>query len=261
MADKLLSIFVSHGAPSLVLEPTPSRSFLSELGASLGRPRAVLCVSAHWEAPRPSVGAARHPRMIYDFYGFPPELSAVQYPAPGDPSLAQEVAKLLTEDGLDAVVDPSRGLDHGVWVPLSLMFPDATVPVVPLSVQPQLGAAHHFAIGRALRPLRQENVLILASGGATHNLRLLSTLDPGAPPPERTAAFEAWLCESVGNARVEDLLHYRERAPYVRWNHPTPEHFLPLLVALGAASDNAPGRILNRRFEYGALSMAAFAWA
>jgi 4,5-DOPA dioxygenase extradiol len=198
--------------------------------------------------------------MIYDFYGFPPELYGVQYPAPGNPALAQEVAALLAKEGLDVEPDTARGLDHGIWVPLSLMYPDAAVPVVRLSVQPQRGAAHHFAVGRALRRLRGDNVLILASGGATHNLRLLSTLHPDEPPPARTAVFEEWLCQSIRQGRVEDLVHYEERAPEVRWNHPTTEHLMPLFVALGAASDGAAGRILHRRFEYGALSMAAFAW-
>jgi 4,5-DOPA dioxygenase extradiol len=165
----------------------------------------ILYASAHWATPHPSVGGVEHPGMSCSFYGFPPELYGIQYPAPGDPAMARELSALLAGAGLDAALDASRGLDHGVWVPLSLTFPDAVVPVVPLAMQPQLGAAHDFAIGRDLRRLHRDNVLNLPSGGATHNLRRLSALRSDDTPPQCTAAFEECLGEPISRARVEDL--------------------------------------------------------
>ena len=161
---------------------------------------------------------------------------------------------------MEATGDERRGFDHGVWTPLALIFPDAGIPVVEISVQPHLPAEHHFAIGQALRPLRDEGILVLGSGSTTHNLRDLGRQSADGPP-EYVRTFEAWVCDAVAEARIDDLLHYEERAPYARRNHPTPEHFLPLFVSLGAASDGAHGQVLNRHFEYGVLSMAGFTWA
>jgi 4,5-DOPA dioxygenase extradiol len=247
-------LFVSHGAPSLVLESTPTRAFLEELARSFERPRAVICVTAHWETARPSVSLAETPEMIYDFYGFPDELYRVSYPAPGDPALARRILDSLKAAGIEAEGDPARGFDHGVWSPLVLMLPDAGVPVVPISVQPRLDAAHHFAIGKALAPLRDEGVLILGSGSFTHNLR-----EVGRKPAEHTVRFEEWLSEALESGRSHDLVAWETKAPYAVRNHPTPEHLLPLFVALGAAN-GAEGRVLNRHFEYGSLSMAACQW-
>ncbi len=254
------SVFVSHGAPSLILEASPTNRFLRDLGPQLGRPAAVLCVSAHWEAAQPTVGAAAAPSTIHDFYGFPRELYEVRYPAPGEPALASRVVELLEGAGISAEADPVRGLDHGAWVPLKLMFPGADVPVVQLAVQSGRGPGHHLALGRALAPLRQEGVLILGSGGATHNLREFGGYGREAQPIEYARAFDDWLRDAVTAGRTPELEAYRERAPEARRNHPTPEHFLPLFVPLGAAPDGAKGRVLHRAFEYGVLSMAAFAW-
>ena len=249
------AIFVSHGAPSLVLEPSPTRAFLEGFGAKVERSRAVICASAHWETARPAVSLAPHPGMIYDFSGFPEELYQVQYPAPGDPAIGRRAIELLRDAGIEMDGDESRGFDHGVWSPLALMFPDARVPVVAISVQPHLNAAHHLAVGRALRPLREEGVMILGSGSTTHNLREL-----GHRKADHAVAFEAWVCDAVAEGRVDDLVHWEERAPEARRNQPTTEHFLPLFVPLGSAQDGAKGRVLNRHFEFGALSMAAFVW-
>lgn len=249
------TLFVSHGAPSLVFEDGPTQQFFREMGAGMEPPRAIVCVSAHWETSRQAVGMAESPRMIYDFSGFPPQLSQVQYPAPGDPELAARILKLLAAEGIDAVGDASRGLDHGVWSPLVLMFPDAKIPVVPMSVQSNLPAQHHFAVGRALRKLREDNVLIMGSGSATHNLAELGR----RPLPPHAQQFENWLCDSIVEGRTGDLIGWAEKAPQPGSNHPTPEHLLPLFAPLGAATD-ARGRIVHRRFEFGSLSMAAFAW-
>ncbi|MEP7028901.1 MAG: class III extradiol ring-cleavage dioxygenase, partial [Candidatus Eisenbacteria bacterium] len=162
--------------------------------------------------------------------------------------------------GLAAGLDDRRGLDHGAWVPLSLLYPDADVPVIQLSVQSRLDAAHHVALGAALAPLRKESVLILGSGGATHDLRRAAFgADEQAVPPD-IRSFEEWLVECVTGGDTDSMVEWRTHAPYPEANHPTPEHFLPLFVPLGAAPEATKGRLLHRAFAYGALSMAAFAW-
>jgi len=258
---KLPAVFVSHGAPTLAIEShEPTHAFLKELGKTMA-PRAIVCISAHWEAREPTISAGQAPATIHDFYGFPEALYRIRYGAPGDPALAARVRDLLAGAGIAAELDDHRGLDHGAWVPLSLAWPRADVPVLQLSVQSALGAAHHAALGRALAPLRDEGILILGSGGATHDLRRASLggdTDPPVPPDVR--AFEEWLVDGVEAGATADLVAWTERAPYARQNHPTPEHFLPLFVPLGAASDGTKGRVLHRTFAYGALSMAAFAW-
>jgi 4,5-DOPA dioxygenase extradiol len=248
------TLFLSHGSPSLVLEASPSRAFLTNLANRLGSPRAIVCVSAHWETAGVAVNLAPNPSTIYDFYGFPKELYEQQYPAKGDPGLGNEILKLLRDAGINATGDPNRGIDHGVWSPLSLIYPDASIPVVEVSVQPDQSAAHHLAVGRALAPLRADGILIAGSGSATHNLREIGRSAPHA------VAFDDWLCKAVAAGRTDDLIHAEQRAPEYARNHPTPEHFLPLYAPLGAAGEGAKAEIMNRHFEYGSLSMAAFLW-
>lgn len=252
------SVFISHGAPTLVADHSRTVDFFRELAARLPRPRAVLCVSAHWETAQPTLSAAERPETIHDFHGFPPELYELAYACPGDPALARQAHGLLAAAGFDAQTHPSRGLDHGAWVPLSLAYPDADIPVVQLSVQPQRDAAHHVALGAALKPLRSD-VLIFCSGSATHNLREFRGQPLNAAPPPYVLEFDAWLMDAVTHGDTAALVDYAARAPHARLNHPTPEHFLPLHVALGAA-DNAAGHALHHEFNYGILSMAAFAW-
>ncbi|MBZ5536361.1 MAG: dioxygenase [Acidobacteriia bacterium] len=259
MKTPLPTLFVSHGAPTLLIDPGPTRDFLKELGETLGRPRGILCVSAHWEASTPTVTLGPNPKTIHDFFGFPPELYEVSYPAPGDRQLAQGIIEMLKADGFAGKEDSERGLDHGAWVPLKLMFPEADVPVVQLSVQSGLGADHHLRMGKALQPLRKAGVLILGSGGATHNLREFQGQAIDVPPPDYVKDFETWLCQAVTEGREDALINYQINGPSARRNHPTPEHFLPLFVPLGAAG-GAQGRLLHRAFTYGILSMAAFAW-
>ncbi|MBI3774346.1 MAG: dioxygenase [Gammaproteobacteria bacterium] len=253
------TIFVSHGAPTLVTDRGRTPDFLRALSQALPRPSAILCVSAHWETEQPMLTSSPAPPTIHDFFGFPQELYTLHYAAPGDPALALRAQTLLTAAGLHASLHPQRGLDHGAWVPLLLAFPQADIPVVQLSVQPQRDAAHHFALGRALRPLRDAGVLILASGGATHNLREFRGQAINTAPPDYVLAFDAWLTAAITRGDAAELLDYPAHAPHALRNHPTPEHFLPLLVALGAA-DSAVGRALHEGFNYGILSMAAYAW-
>ena len=261
---KLPAVFVSHGAPTLALDRADeTHAFLAGLGRALGeKPRGVICVSAHWEASTPTLGAAPSPSTIHDFYGFPDALYRIRYAAPGDPGLARRAKTMLDAAGLSAREDAQRGFDHGAWVPLSLAYPNADVPVIQLSVQSELDAAHHVALGRALAPLRDEGILILGSGGATHDLRraMLAMRSEATTLAPDVAAFEAWLVEHIEGGDTDTLVAWTTEAPHPRRNHPTPEHFLPLFVPLGAAPAGTKGRVLHRSFAYGALSMAAFAW-
>jgi 4,5-DOPA dioxygenase extradiol len=254
------AVFVSHGAPSLLLEGGPACDFLAALGPKLGRPKAVLCVSAHWETAHPEVSAAPRPETVHDFYGFPRPLYEMRYPAPGAPALAQRVKALLHAAGLGCTVDPDQGLDHGAWVPMKLMYPGADVPVLQLSVQHPRGPAHHLALGRALAPLRGEGVLILGSGSAVHNLR---ELRGGETPEPWAAAFAHWLDRHAALGDAEALVRYRDKAPSGARAHPRDEHFLPLLVALGAAlggGRQTKGEVLHSGFAHGNLGMHAYAW-
>jgi 4,5-DOPA dioxygenase extradiol len=259
MTDSLPSVFVSHGAPTLPFEEVPARRFLEDLGRDLGRPEAVLCVSAHWQSALPALSLAEAPETIHDFYGFPQALYEINYPAPGAPDLARRAAALLAEAGLGATLVEERGLDHGAWVPLRLMYPEARTPVTQLSVT-RGGPADHLALGRALAPLRAEGVLILGSGGAVHNLGEWRDGETGVPDWAR--AFDDWLASTVETGAVDELTLYRAGAPQSERAHPTEEHFLPLFVALGAgeSAGGGRGRVLHRSFAPGGLSMAAFAF-
>lgn len=256
----LPTIFVSHGAPTLLIEQGPTHTFLQGLGDMFERPHGIVCISAHWETPSPRVTGTPRPQTIHDFYGFPRPLYELDYPATGDPVLASKVARLLQQSGSEADVDGSRGLDHGAWVPLMLAYPKAGVPVVQLSVQPRLGPRHHVKLGQALQPLRGEGVLILGSGGATHNLREFHAHAVDAAPADYAKAFDSWLEETITSGRQDELIDYERRAPAARRNHPTAEHFLPLFVPRGAAGADARGRKIHEAFTYGVLSMAAYAW-
>jgi len=256
-AQPLPALFISHGSPMLVFEDIPARHFIAGLGRELERPQAILCISAHWETDRPAVSAAPAPETIHDFYGFPDELYKLQYPASGAPALARRVVELLGKAGIEGAVDPDRGLDHGAWNPLLLIYPEADVPVTQLSIQVQLGPAHHAKIGRALEPLRREGVLVLASGGAVHNLRQFH-IDREQPAPWATS-FDDWLADRIAAGDEKALLSYRQDRPDGRLAHPRDEHLLPLFVAMGAGG-GAAGRPLHRSFAHGSLSMAAFAW-
>jgi 4,5-DOPA dioxygenase extradiol len=258
------SLFISHGAPTLLIEDSPTRSFLQRLGEWLGRPRAILCVSAHWETDEPAVTAGSHPETIYDFYGFPRALYEHVYPAPGDPELARKIRDRIAAAGMPARLDPNRGLDHGAWVPLSLMYPRADIPVLQLSVQPSRGPDHHLTLGRALQPLRGEDVLILGSGSLTHNLqdvmrrlRSESEADRNAVVPW-AAEFEQWVDGVLMTGDWDALARYRGLAPEAALAHPTVEHLLPLHAAAGAGG--GPGAPIHRAFAYGSLSMAAYAF-
>ncbi|HVY57377.1 MAG TPA: class III extradiol ring-cleavage dioxygenase [Xanthobacteraceae bacterium] len=257
---RLPTVFISHGAPDLVLHNSPAREFLAGFGVQLGKPRAIVIASAHFASHRPAVVGDAQPGMIYDFGGFDPKLNTLVYPAPGDPVVAVKVAGLLQATGLAPTMVEKRGYDHGAWVPLMLMYPLADVPVVQLSVQPQLGAAHHFALGRALASLADENILVVGSGSATHNLSefFRGGYAEDAPAPDWVVRFDDWVHEKAEAGAAEDLIDYRSRAPFARENHPTEEHFVPLHVALGAAGEGARGERVHTSHQHGVLMMDAY---
>lgn len=246
-------LFVSHGAPTLALEAGGAAALLRELGARIPRPRAIVAVSPHWTTHGFAVGAAERPATLHDFCGFPRELHALEYPAAGDAALARQVAQRLAAAGEAPSLDARRGLDHGVWVPLMHLYPDAGIPVVPLSMPLNLGAAGAWRLGETLAPLRAEGVLILASGSLTHNLAEL-----GADTAE--AAYVGEFATWVRSALVDRdaLLDWQALAPHARRAHPTAEHFLPLLVAAGAAGEGSAVEVLDGGVSYGVLSMDAF---
>jgi 4,5-DOPA dioxygenase extradiol len=254
-------LFVSHGAPTLLLETrSPTYAFLSQLARDLPRPKAVLAVSAHWATAQPMVSAAAAPQTIHDFSGFPEELYRLRYEPPGAPAVAARVVELLTAGGMPASAHPTRGLDHGAWAPMRLIWPDADIPTLQLSVQPRENAAHHLALGHLLRPLSDEGVLLLASGSATHNLGALDWDGgvPGAAPPAWSAAFADWLSERIEAGDADALVNWLKTGPSARMAHPTDEHYLPLLVALGAAGEGARGETLHAAYTYGSLAMHAY---
>ena len=257
------SVFVSHGSPMLAIEDGPAHRFLKTLGTKLGRPRAIIVASAHWLAAEPTVSLAETPETIYDFGRFADELFTLTYPAPGAFEIARTAQRLLEGVGLTARAEADRGFDHGAWVPLRLMYPEADIPVAQISIQPDRDPAHHFHMGRALRPLRDDGVLILGSGGLTHNLKAFFASPTATEPPEWVAGFAAWIGQALTEGRVDDLLDYRRRAPHAVENHPTDEHLLPLFVALGAGGDDTNARVAERlhgSFMSGILAMDAYAF-
>lgn len=254
---RLPALFLSHGAPTLATDDSATGRFLDRLGESLPRPRAILVASAHYLTAKPQLGAASAPATHHDFGGFPAPLYDIQYPAPGEPALAMLAADLLNKSGIAANTNPGQRLDHGVWVPLRRMYPNAEIPVVPLSIQPGADAAAHYRVGKALAPLRDDGVLVIGSGGYSHNLGALSWGDADAPIPDWVREFTEWVTARIVGHDTAALLDWAAQAPHARQNHPTPEHFLPLFVALGIAGDDAPTQ-LNHVHELGSLALDAW---
>ena len=250
------TVFVSHGSPMLFLEKDlPARAFLASLGALVPKPTAILAVSAHWNTERPAVSLTARPETIHDFYGFPDALYKLHYDALGAPEVARHVAELT------GATPAEYGLDHGAWVPAMLGWPKADIPIFQLSVQPYMRPAPHIELGRNLASLREEGVLVMGSGSATHNLRRLQRGANDAVPEPWAKAFDDWLAETLEKGDAAALANYRSEAPNAREAHPTDEHFLPLHVAFGAAGEGARGKTLHRSFTNGNLSMASYVFA
>jgi 4,5-DOPA dioxygenase extradiol len=256
---RLPALYVSHGSPNLALTPqTAAYRFLSEVGAKLPRPKSILMVSAHWTTRIPVIGTAQKPPMIYDFGGFSRALYEMTYSAPGEPAVARRAGELIAAAGLPVAEDDTRGYDHGVWVPLQIMYPDADVPVAQVSMQPLADARHHHALGRALAPLRDEGVLIVASGSMTHNLRAIQRDGLNNSPPAWVTDFVDWVHDKLTAGEREAVLDAIDIAPGAEANHPYDDHLLPLFVAMGAANDDEPVRRLHTSFEYGVLAMDTY---
>lgn len=250
-------VFISHGSPMLLLEPGRAGPAWQALAQELPRPRAILAVSAHWNTRAPAVSAAAQPETIHDFYGFPQPLYELDYPAPGAPELAAEVAALVP--GIH--IDRERGLDHGAWSPLRAMYPAADIPVIQLAVMPQASAGDHYRLGRMLQPLTQRGVLVLASGGLTHNLRdMVADAADGETLPY-VSEFRDWFVDALERHDLPALLDWRRQAPQAARAHPSPEHLLPLYVALGAAGEDATARTAYRDSQLGALALDALVFA
>ncbi|KAJ0972128.1 hypothetical protein J5N97_020087 [Dioscorea zingiberensis] len=267
MATKMDTFFLSHGYPTLSIdESIPAGGFFKMWKSQVLKtiPRAILMVSAHWEAFVPTVNVISGPNdTIYDFYGFPEPMYKLKYPAPGAPEVAKRVKELLQDAGFGPVEeDKTRGLDHGAWVPLMFMYPEANIPVCQLSIQTKEDGTYHYNMGKALAPLRDEGVLVLGSGSATHNLSTISwsndTPVTPSPPPKWALEFDSWLTESLINGRHEDVNQYDKKAPQGEMAHPSPDHFYPLLVPLGAAGEKAKAELIHSSWSNGTLSYSSY---
>jgi 4,5-DOPA dioxygenase extradiol len=245
----------------LALERDGHAARLRAFGDRFPRPAAIVVVSAHWDAPRPvRVTAAPRPALIYDFEGFPRRLYELQYPSPGSPDLAREIVGMLSQAGVPAGEEPRRGWDHGVWIPLRLFYPEASVPVVEVSLPVPRDPVLVAGIGGALAPLRDRGILLVGSGGIVHNLRLARLDRKDEPVDEWARKFDDWVRERVERRDLEELSAYRRRAPHADLAVPESEHFDPLFFALGAAGPNDELLEVNRGFEYGNLSLSSFAF-
>jgi len=257
MPSKVPVMFMSHGAPTFALEPGLAGPTLTGIGRHLRQVQAVVIVSAHWTTgTQVLITGADWPETIHDFHGFPAALYALRYPAPGNPSLARNIAAQLVKRGWQAQVDDARGLDHGAWVPLLHLFPQADIPVVQVSLPVAGGADLAWELGRALAPWREAGVLIAGSGTLTHNLADLR--NPDGAVRQYVQAFTDWVRAHVAALDHDALRRYRAQAPAAQRAHPTEEHFLPLLVAIGAADADEPVCIVDGGVEHGALAMDAY---
>jgi 4,5-DOPA dioxygenase extradiol len=264
--NTLPSLFISHGSPMTAIEPREAGAFMKALGpaitARFGRPKAVLAISAHTMARRHVLLAGAHHEAVYDFGGFPDELYTLRYDAPGAPALAPRVAGLLGAAGIPVETLDHSGLDHGIWTPLRYAFPDADVPVLPLSFAPTDSPAHLFALGQALAPLADEGVLIVGSGSLTHNLRMVFGARPDIAAPEiaESAAFREWVLARSTARDWPALMDYRRQAPHAALMHPTDEHWLPFYVAAGAGGSSATPQRLHASLTFGCLAMDLYAF-
>jgi len=255
--NRLPTLFVPHGAPTFALNPGAAGAALAGFARELVRPKAVLVVSAHWDTELPTFSAACRPETIHDFYGFPQQLYTIRYPVCGAVGWAMEARTLLEETGFAVVLDPQRGLDHGAWIPLRVMYPDASVPVVAMSVQSRLGPRHHYQLGQALAPLRDAGVLIVASGNLTHNLGHFGAAHASL---DYVPMFQQWWRQRIEAGDIESLLDYRAKAPGAVEAHPTEEHLLPFFVALGAGGAPFAPQVVYSGIEYGMLVMDSYAF-
>ncbi|MDD9268340.1 DODA-type extradiol aromatic ring-opening family dioxygenase [Paenibacillus sp. GCM10023248] len=250
------SYFFAHGAPSIVLENNAYTQLLKNFHQHTPRPKGIVLFSAHWEEQVQRVSAADTYETIYDFGGFQDELYEMTYPARSDRSLSEQVQSLLLQHGVPSVADEKRGLDHGAWAVLKLLYPDADIPVTALSVNRYLSNEQQYQTGRALAELREQDVLIIGSGGTVHNLRKLKWQAEGVDT--WAEAFDNWLQSKLESWDTEALFQYRELAPHALEAVPTNEHFIPLLLAMGSGDSNRHAELIHRSYQYGNLSLSCW---
>lgn len=255
----LPSIFVAHGSPTLAVENNAYTGFLAELGASLPRPKGIVIFSAHWDSPDQCIGADDQHAALHDFYGFPEQMYTLDYPAPGDPKLCEEIKHLFSQHNLFHQPVRNRGLDHGAWVVLRHIYPDADIPVVPLSIDSRRAPQEQYEIGRMLAPLRKQGILILGSGGLVHNLR---TLEETNEPAEWAVQYDDWIGQQLQDWNLRNLFQYDKKAPYAKQAVPSygVEHFSPLFYVMGAADDQRSARKLFQTYVLGSLSLNCWAF-
>jgi len=261
----LPTLFFSHGSPMHALHAGRAGAAWAALGERIGKPRAVLIASAHWESEWPMLTTNARPETIHDFGSFPDELYKLRYPAPGAPDVAQRAIDLLKASGMSASANGCRGLDHGAWVPLRHMYPNADVPVVQLSLQTQLPAAHSLRVGQLLAPLAKEGVLIIGSGHMTHNLREWIEFArrhrmqiSETPPAPYVTEFRAWVDAALRADDATRIGRWSDEAPHAQRAHPSVEHFLPLPLAFGAAGAHPQLEHLDLGVDSGVLAMDAY---
>lgn len=252
------ALFISHGAPTFALEPGLLGPRLSSIGERLDNVKALLVVSPHWQTEHTAIMTTPYPPTLHDYGGFPRELYRIEHPAIGHPSLASEIGQSLADTGRHIQLDHRRGLDHGAWVPLRYLDPKAQIPSFQVSLRSNLDAAGAVRLGKALAPWRRQGVAIIGSGSLTHNL--LEFRDGLTHEARYTAEFRDWVRDAVVRRDVDELIDYRRLAPHARRAHPTEEHFLPLLVALGASFDGESVHVIDAGTTYGVLSMESYAW-
>lgn len=255
-------LFLSHGAPNMALHDTPVRSFMSQLGSQFQKPKAIVICSAHFETKGTVVVTDPNPEMIYDFRGFESELYNFKYSADGEPNLAHKVLGLLEASNIDAVAKPERGFDHGVWVPLALAWPEADIPIVQISIDPDETPEYHYKLGRALSSLAHENIALIGSGNITHNLHAVFTRGTNADTDQKMKVyadeFLSWFNSQIDSGNSDMFLNYRENAPFSEENHPTDEHLLPIFFTLGVAGENYRAEKLHQSFTFDFLAMDAW---
>lgn len=255
------ALFVSHGAPTFALKPGAAGAAIAAAAQALATPRAIIMVSAHWDTDIPSVGFAEHPETIYDFWGFPDALYVLRYPATGCREAASEVVAAIAAAGFPVHEDAQRGLDHGAWVPLRMMFPNADIPVIPLSIQSHAGPEHQYRLGKALAPLAEKGFLVIASGSITHNLRdYQMAARNGGETPSYVRQFTDWLADHLQAHDIPALLDYRRQAPGALQAHPSDEHLLPLFVALGAGGEQSIVQRIHTGIDDYVIAMDAYAF-
>ncbi len=260
--SRLPTLFISHGAPNMALTQNEAREFMAHLGNRYDRPAAIVICSAHFETKGPAVVTDDRPEMIYDFRGFEKELYEIQYPAPGEPKIAEKVASLIETAGMSVERIEKRGFDHGTWVPLSLIYPNAEIPVVQVSIDPDETPDYHYRLGQALASLARQGVLLIGSGNITHNLMALFSQGQN---PEQDKQMETWVEEFVSwfDDRMDAgdtaaLLNYRSEAPHAMENHPEDDHLLPIFFSLGAAGEGYMAKKIHDSTQFGFLAMDAY---